>query len=53
MIKKIPNINSHEYPSVGAELFQGDEHINGEKEARQTGKNVEVYGRSSQPCKRV
>jgi len=33
--------------------FQGDEHMNGEKEARQTGKCEEVDGRSPQLCKRV
>lgn len=46
MIKKIPKIKSHENPSVGAELFHGDEHMKGEKEARQTGKHEEFDGRS-------
>jgi hypothetical protein len=53
MIKKIPKIKSHENPSVEAELFHGDEHMKGDKEARQTGKHEEVAGRFPQLCKRV
>jgi len=53
MIKNIPIIQSHENPSVGSELFHGDQHTNGKKDIRQTGKHEEVDGRSPQLCNRV
>jgi hypothetical protein len=53
LLKKNPKLKSHENPSVGTELFHGDEHMKGENEARQTGKHEIVDGRSLQLCKRV